>query len=70
VSARALAPLPKLIAYAQNFLAQGAIGVFPEGKLFDAELTGSLTAGKYLITTIGSKTSKGSRLVLIRRIFG
>jgi 16S rRNA (guanine527-N7)-methyltransferase len=67
VSARALAPLPALIAYAEKFISQGAVGVFPKGKLVEAELTASLTAGKYLITTIESKTSAEGRLVLIRR---
>ena len=69
VSARALAPLPELLAYAEKFLDQGSIGVFPKGKLISAELTPSLTAGKYLITTIDSKTDAAARLVLVRRVF-
>ncbi len=67
VSARALAPLPALIAYADRFLGQGAMGVFPKGKLLKAELTPSLTAGKYLITTVESRTDSAARLVLVRR---
>ena len=67
VSARALAPLPELLAYAQKFLDQGSIGVFPKGKLISAELTPSLTAGKYLITTMESKTCASARLVLVKR---
>ncbi|MCI0598681.1 MAG: 16S rRNA (guanine(527)-N(7))-methyltransferase RsmG [Beijerinckiaceae bacterium] len=66
VSARALASLPTLLAYAEKFLDQGAIGVFPKGKLPKAELTASLTAGKYLITTIESKTCASSRIVLVK----
>lgn len=67
VSARALAPLEVLVRYAQGFIDEGAAGVFPKGKLFEAELTPSLTAGKYLITTIASKTDPAARLVVVRR---
>jgi 16S rRNA (guanine527-N7)-methyltransferase len=67
VSARALAPLSVLVQYAEKFIEQGATGIFPKGKLFAAELTASLTAGKYLITTIESKTDPQARLVLVRR---
>jgi 16S rRNA (guanine527-N7)-methyltransferase len=67
VSARALAPLETLLGYAEKFIDQGAVGVFSKGKLLEAELTDSLTAGKYLITTRESKTCPAARLVLVRR---
>jgi 16S rRNA (guanine527-N7)-methyltransferase len=67
LSARALAPLDALLGYAEKFLDQGAVGVFSKGKLHEAELTPSLTAGKYLITTIESQTSSAARLVLVKR---
>jgi 16S rRNA (guanine527-N7)-methyltransferase len=67
VSARALAPLEDLVRYSQKFLDQGATGVFSKGKQFEAELTPSLTAGKYLFTTIESQTCSTARLVLITR---
>ena len=70
VSARALAPLEVLLGYAEKFFDQGAVGVFSKGKLFAAELTDSLTAGKYLITTMESQTSPTARLVLVRRRAG
>jgi 16S rRNA (guanine527-N7)-methyltransferase len=70
VSARALAPLEALLGYAEKFIGQGAVGVFSKGKHFGAELTDSLTAGKYLITTIASQTSSAARLVLVRRRAG
>jgi 16S rRNA (guanine527-N7)-methyltransferase len=66
VSARALAPLETLIGYAEKFLLQGAVGVFPKGKGYAAELTQSLTDGKYLITEIESKTAPAARLLLVR----
>ena len=67
VSARALAPLEDLVRYAEKFLNKGATGVFSKGKQFETELTPSLTAGKYLITTIKSQTCSTARLVLITR---
>ena len=67
VSARALAPLETLLGYAEKFIDQGAVGVFSKGKLLEAELTDSLTAGKYLITTMDSQTCSAARLVLVRR---
>jgi 16S rRNA (guanine527-N7)-methyltransferase len=67
VSARGLAPLAALLGYAEKFIDHGAVGVFPKGKQFEAELTDSLTAGKYLITTIVSQTCSAARLVLVRR---
>jgi 16S rRNA (guanine527-N7)-methyltransferase len=67
VSARALAPLPELLGYAEKFLLQGATGVFPRGKRADAELSQALTASKYFIMTIDSKTDPAARLVLVRR---
>jgi 16S rRNA (guanine527-N7)-methyltransferase len=39
VVARALAPLPLLLDYAEPFLAKGAIGLFHKGQDVDAELT-------------------------------
>jgi len=69
VSARALAPLDALVGHAEKFIDQGTVGVFSKGKLFETELTDSLTAGKYLIETIKSKTSESARLVLVRRAF-
>jgi 16S rRNA (guanine527-N7)-methyltransferase len=70
VSARALAPLETLLGYAEKFIDQGAVGVFSKGKHFEAELTDSLTAGKYLITTIASQTCSAARLVLLTRKAG
>lgn len=67
VGARALAPLDALLSYAEKFIERGAVGVFSKGKQFEAELTDSLTAGKYFITTIESQTCSTARLVLVKR---
>ncbi len=39
VSARALAPLPRLLELAHPFLAAGALGLFPKGRDWERELT-------------------------------
>jgi 16S rRNA (guanine527-N7)-methyltransferase len=67
ISARALASLPVLLAYAAPLLERGAVAVFSKGRQFSDELTESLTAGKYLISTIESRTEAGARLVVVRR---
>jgi 16S rRNA (guanine527-N7)-methyltransferase len=67
VSARALAPLPTLIACAEKFLAHGAVGVFPKGKGFAAEMSQVLTEGKYSITATESKTDPAARLLVVRQ---
>jgi 16S rRNA (guanine527-N7)-methyltransferase len=67
VSARALAPLPLLLTYAETLLERGAVGVFSKGQQAEAELTDSLTASKYLITMVESKTCAAGRLIMVRR---
>ena len=66
VSARALASLPQLVAYAQPFLKAGAVGVFPQGESALAELTGSDLARRFRIDTVPSRLRDGSRLLLVR----
>ncbi|HTV32870.1 MAG TPA: 16S rRNA (guanine(527)-N(7))-methyltransferase RsmG [Methylocella sp.] len=66
VSARGLAPLDRLVAYAEKFLLRGATGVFPKGKQFEAELT-ALTANQYFVRILRSETDPMARLLLVRR---
>lgn len=67
ISGRAIAPLRTLLRYAENFIENGAVGVFSKGQQAEAELTDSFTASKYLITTIESKTCPTARIVLVKR---
>ncbi len=66
VSARALAPLPQLVAFAQLFLEAGAVGVFPQGESAAAELTGPDVDRRFRIDTVPSCLRDGSRLLLVR----
>lgn len=65
VTARALAPLPKLLDYAQPFLENGAIGYFHKGQDVDAELTDATKSWKMQVEKHPSLTdSRGVILVV------
>jgi 16S rRNA (guanine527-N7)-methyltransferase len=66
VTARALAPLMKLLDYAIPLLKRGAIGVFPKGQDVEAELTEASKYWTMEIQTIPSKTDPRGRLVVVR----
>ena len=67
VTARALAPLPKLLDYAIPLLKSGAVGVFPKGQDVEAELTEASKYWTIEAETIPSKTDARSRVILVRR---
>jgi 16S rRNA (guanine527-N7)-methyltransferase len=70
VSARALAPLPELIAYAAEALDKGAVGAFLKGEQVDDELTPSQAADRlnaYEIISIPSVTSASGRLLIVKK---
>ena len=66
VSARALAPLSKLLVFAQKFLEGGAVGVFPKGESAEAELTGLDADRRFRITSVPSRIRDGSSLLIVR----
>jgi 16S rRNA (guanine527-N7)-methyltransferase len=65
VSARALAPLPDLVAYAAKFLAKGAIGLFLKGQDVERELTDSPILSRYDVSMRDSVTSSSGHLVTV-----
>lgn len=65
VTARALAPLPKLLDYAAAFLEKGAKGYFHKGQDVDAELTDATKSWKIQVEKHPSATdSRGVILVV------
>lgn len=69
LSARALAPLPVLLTYAQNLLESGAVGVFLKGEHLADELTASRqlsTFAQYDVASIRSVTSPSARLLIVK----
>ena len=70
VTARALAPLPRLIAYAKPILDRGAIGLFPKGANLDAELaaaSSALNGGAYRADVLESLSDPRGRIVRISK---
>jgi 16S rRNA (guanine527-N7)-methyltransferase len=68
VTARALAPLNKLLGYANPLLKRGGIGLFPKGQDVGAELTAASKSWTIDADLVQSKTDPHARIVLIRRV--
>lgn len=70
VTARALAPLPRLIAYAKPILDRGAIGLFHKGADLDAELAAAndaLLGGAFRADVLESLSDPRGRIVRITK---
>lgn len=65
VSARALAPLARLVEMAAEPLKNGAKGVFLKGEEWRDELTAAERAGNFTYETIQSRTHPRARLILV-----
>ena len=68
VTARALAPLPKLLALAYPLLKRGATGMFLKGQDVDTELTAAAKCWYIQPTLANSRTDPRSRIVVLRGI--
>jgi 16S rRNA (guanine527-N7)-methyltransferase len=66
VTARALAPLPDLLAMAFPLLKNGAIGVFPKGQDAAAELTQAGKCWKIQAALVPSRTDPQARILIVR----
>jgi 16S rRNA (guanine527-N7)-methyltransferase len=62
ITARAFAPLPKLIEYAEPWFAQGAYGVIPKGRRWEEELTDALESWRFAYEAIPSVSGDGAVL--------
>ena len=70
VTARALAPLPRLIAYAKPILDRGAQGLFLKGADIDAELAAAkdaLNGGAYQVDVLESISDPRGRVLRITK---
>jgi 16S rRNA (guanine527-N7)-methyltransferase len=70
VTARALAPLPRLMAYAKPILASGAQGLFHKGADLDAELSAAkeaLQGGGFRADVLESLSDPRGRIVRITK---
>lgn len=66
VTARALAPLEKLLGLARPLLERGAQGLFHKGQGVERELTQVSKCWTFEATLLPSKTSPSSRIVCVR----
>jgi len=67
ISARALAPLDRLLTLARPLMEEGAIGVFLKGEEWRDELTAAERLGNFTFKTIQSRTHPRARLILAER---
>src|SRR5262249_6788121 len=67
VTARALAPLPQLLAYAEPLLERGAQGLFLKGQDIEAELTAASKCWNIEGNLVPSKTSLRGRIAVVQR---
>jgi 16S rRNA (guanine527-N7)-methyltransferase len=67
VTARALAPLIRLLSYAQPLLDRGAKALFPKGQDVDAELTNAAKYWTIAATLVPSQTDPRGRIVVVQR---
>ncbi len=67
-TARALAPLPTLIHYAQPYLRKGTIALFPRGERAEEELTSLANDPRLRMELIPSRSDPRGRIVKIEAI--
>jgi 16S rRNA (guanine527-N7)-methyltransferase len=68
VTARALAPLPKLLALAYPLLKKGALGLFPKGQDVASELTDAAKCWKIQLDLTRSRTDQQAQIVVVRTL--
>ncbi|GIX12279.1 MAG: ribosomal RNA small subunit methyltransferase G [Paracoccaceae bacterium] len=68
ISARALAPLPRLLALAQPLRAPGAVCLFPKGARHESELTEARRSWHIDLRTVPSITDPQSRILIIEEV--
>ena len=66
VAARALAPLPKLLALAYPLLKTGTLGLFPKGQDVARELTEAAKCWKIQASLSPSRTDPKAQIVIVR----
>ena len=66
VTARALAPLPKLLSLVYPLLKSGTLGIFPKGQDVAAELTEAAKCWKIQASLSPSRTDPKAQIVVVR----
>lgn len=66
VSARALAPLARLISLSLPFFSADTVGIFPKGRAADTEIEEARAAWAFDVETVPSLTDEAARIVVVR----
>jgi 16S rRNA (guanine527-N7)-methyltransferase len=68
VTARALAPLPRLLGYAAALLADDGVALFPKGRRVDAELTEAAQSWTFDLERFPSRTDPHASILRFARL--
>jgi 16S rRNA (guanine527-N7)-methyltransferase len=68
ITARAVAPLPKLFGYVAPLLKSGAQALLPKGQDVEAELTEAAKYWKIEADLVASRTNPAGRIVVVRAL--
>jgi 16S rRNA (guanine527-N7)-methyltransferase len=63
VTARAVAPLGRLLGFARPYLAKGAIGLFPKGRGAEAEIADARQAWRFTCNVVPSLSDPEGRIL-------
>ena len=70
VMARALAPLDKLLVYAQPYFSSGTVGIFPKGRRFELELASAKKQWQLKYSLAPSLTDTSGAIIVVKEMLG
>lgn len=68
ISARAFAPLPKLLDYAAPFWAEHTVGIFPKGRAYQDELVAARESYDYDVQIKASESDEAGKVLIISNL--
>ena len=68
ITARALAPLPRLLKLAEMWTSNGAFCVFPKGESAEEELTAARKGWNFQLESVASRTARNARILKLSKV--
>ena len=68
VTARAVAPLERLLGFAQPYLSKGAVGLFLKGQGAEAEIAAARQRWRFEVTVLPSRSDPAGRILKVARL--
>ncbi len=65
ITARAFAPLPKLLTYSAPFWSETTLGIFPKGERWQDEVDAAQTEWQFNLETKPSQTDENAKTLLV-----